>query len=253
MCLIGFAFQAHPEIPLLLAANRDERHARPAAAAAFWDDAPEVLGGRDLEGGGTWLGVTRGGRVAALTNYRAPQYMQASRGPSRGLLVRDFLVGDGDGPAFGARLRAERDRYHAYNLLFGDAQALWIYESAPDHLARVEPGVHGLSNHRLDTPWPKVERIKAAVTDALARAAVDLASLEQALVDRRPARDEDLPDTGVGLELERVLSPLFIVGEAYGTRASTIVSVGRAGRITLEERRFGPGGAELGRSHHAIG
>ncbi|TNF34770.1 MAG: NRDE family protein [Deltaproteobacteria bacterium] len=252
MCLIGFAYHAHPEIPLLIAANRDERHDRPAAAADFWEDAPDVLAGRDLRGGGTWMGVTRGGRVAALTNFRAPKYMAVGGGPSRGLLVRDFLAGDGDVAAFGARLRAERERYHGFNLLFGTADDLWIYESEVDRLAPVTPGVHGLSNHLLDTPWPKVERIKRAVSGAIAQDPIDIWSLHEALGDRWPATDDELPDTGVGLALERVLSPPFIEGDVYGTRACTVVTVARDGRITFDEGRFGPGGDYIDGARHRL-
>jgi len=246
MCLIGLALQAHPDIPLLIAANRDERHDRPTAPAAIWDDAPEVLAGRDLRGGGTWLGVTRSGRVAALTNYRAPRYMTPSDGPSRGLLVRDFLTGDGDAAAFGARLRAERERYAGYNLLFGSADELWCYESEVDRLARVSPGIHALSNHLLDTPWPKVERLKAGIADILRAEPPDIWALHEVLGDRWPAPDGELPDTGVGLELERLLSPPFIAGEQYGTRAVTVVTIDRRGEIVFDEGRFGPGGLYAG-------
>ena len=252
MCLIGIAFHAHPRVPLLIAANRDELHSRPAAAATFWQDAPEVLAGRDLVGGGTWLGVTRGGRFAALTNYRAPEYMKASGGPSRGLLVRDFLTGDGDAAAFGARLHAERDRYPGFNLVFGTADALWVYSSHVDALAPVTPGVHGLSNQLLDTPWPKVRRITAAIERAIDGESVDIGSLHEALGDRWPASDEELPDTGVGMALERLLSPPFIEGESYGTRASTVVTIDGAGQIVFDEARFAAGGDFIDGTRHRV-
>ena len=255
MCLIGIALGAHEGAPLVVAANRDERHGRAAAAAAVWEvGGVEVLAGRDLEGGGTWLGVTAAGRFAALTNYRSPMEIarSAAGGPSRGGLVAEFL-GGAEGPeAFGRRLAGRAAAFAGFNLVFGDGDSWWSYGSVGGRLARLAPGIYGLSNHLLDTPWPKVERLKGAMVHALAGPEVDLGALRVALADRGGAPDEALPDTGVGRELERFLAPPFIAGESYGTRASTIVVRDRHGRVRFEEARFGPEGRPLGVGVHHL-
>ncbi|MCB9732314.1 MAG: NRDE family protein [Deltaproteobacteria bacterium] len=248
MCLIALAVASHPDYPLVVAANRDEHHARPAAAAAPWPEDPAVIGGRDLEAGGAWLGVRRDGRFGAVTNVRRPDALRPGA-RSRGHLVRDWLLGDDDGDdpaAFLAPVRARRGEYAPFNLVLGGPRALWVYASEDDALTRVAPGVHALSNARLDTPWPKVRRATAGLAAALGGEDPDRDALRAVLADRGLAPDDELPDTGVGLALERVLSPPFIVGERYGTRASTLVLFGADGRIAFEEARFGPNGAPLG-------
>jgi uncharacterized protein with NRDE domain len=239
MCLIVLAWQAHPDFPLVLAANRDEFHHRATAPARFWPEAPELLAGRDLVAGGTWLGVTRSGRFAALTNYREPG---APRGEcSRGLLVSSFLQGDAEPMTHAQAVMAEADRYSGFNLLLGEGGELVVLSNRGMPPRRLAPGVHALSNHLLDTPWPKVEKAHAGL--AAQQAAPDVDSLLRLLADADPAPDEYLPDTGVGLEMERMLSPLFIRSPRYGTRASTVLLMGRE-RIRLVEQGFtdsGPG------------
>jgi uncharacterized protein with NRDE domain len=208
-----------------VAANRDEYYARPAAPAAWWPEG--VLAGRDCAAGGTWLGVTRAGRFAALTNYRDPS-APGGGVRTRGALAPEYLLG-GEGPrAYLERVRRARADYEGFNLLVGTPDELWWYGSRPDRLEPLSPGVHALSNAELDTPWPKARRLAARML-----ASDDEGALLDALTDRREAPDDELPDTGVGLELERSLSAAFIELPAYGTRCSTVVRVdGTGGRLT---------------------
>ena len=166
MCLILVAWQAHPDYPLVVAANRDEFFARPAAPAGWWQDAPDVFAGRDLEAGGTWLGLTRAGRFAGLTNFRDPGRNRVGT-PSRGALVADFLGSTESSAEALARLQREGPRYNAFNLFVSDGDTLGIYESESGAARLLEPGVHALSNHLLDTPWPKVRAGKARLFRAL--------------------------------------------------------------------------------------
>lgn len=238
MCLIIFAWQAHPRYRLVLAANRDEFRDRPAARADFWPETPGLLAGRDLKGGGTWLGVTREGRLAAVTNYRDPRSYREGA-PSRGHLVTEFLRGDLSPATFLDGLRHGGEGYNGFNLLAGDREELWYYSNRGGAPAEVAPGIHGLSNHLLDTPWPKVERGREALARLLAGgrepATEELFAL---LADRAQAPDQFLPDTGVGIERERLLSPLFIDAPGYGTRSSTLLLVGHDGAVTFIERSF---------------
>lgn len=241
MCLILLAHDAHPRYRLVVAANRDEFHERPAAPARWWDDAPGVLAGRDLRGGGTWMGVTRTGRFAAVTNYRdtAPPAPDA---PSRGRLPGGFLAGDDEPEAYLRALAPRADRFAGFNLLVGDADSLWYFGNRGGEARPLEPGVYGLSNALLDTPWPKTERGKAGLREALAGGGeVDPEALFRLLWDAEPAPDAQLPDTGVGIERERMLSSPFIRGPEYGTRASTVLLVERAGAVRLVERTVVPG------------
>ncbi|HEX2208992.1 MAG TPA: NRDE family protein, partial [Longimicrobium sp.] len=202
MCLIALALDGHPAYRLVMAANRDEFYARPTAPAEWWSDAPDVLAGRDLREGGTWMGVTRAGRVAAVTNYRDPELAQLQGAPSRGALVADFLRGSADAEAYARGLARRAARYNGFNLLVGDEGGWFYVSNRAEGVRRLEPGVYGLSNALLDTPWPKVVRAKAAMEDALAAAEGDAwdAGLWEMLADRVIAADDSLPDTGVGSE-----------------------------------------------------
>ena len=241
MCLILFAQDAHPEYSLVIAANRDEYYRRPTARAAFWEDHPEVLAGRDLECMGTWLGITRAGRVAALTNFRDPRERKTDA-PSRGELVSGYLTSTRTALDYLSEIARTASRYNGFNLLAGDRSGLYYLSSRSASVEQVRPGVHGLSNHLLDTPWPKVtcgkKRLQAALEDD---ANPDL--LLDLLYDREPASMDALPDTGVGAELEKVLSPALIVSPQYGTRASTAVMFGRDGSVSFNERTILSGGA----------
>lgn len=249
MCLILFAYEAHPSYRLILAANRDEFYERPTGPAAFWPDAPGLLAGRDLRHGGTWLGVTRAGRFAALTNYRDPS-AKLDGARSRGGLVTDFLKNRQPPAHYAREVAATAAAYDGFNLLAGDAQTLYYFSNRGGAPSKLAPGVYGLSNHLLDTPWPKVARGKRALGEVIGTGdALAPEAVIEILFDRVRAADAELPDTGVGVEVERVLSPLFIASPGYGTRSSTVVLIDREGKLTFVERSFG-GGSDAGEVRH---
>jgi uncharacterized protein with NRDE domain len=255
MCLVLIAWRADPDHPCVVAANRDEFHARPTARADWWQDNPRILAGRDLEAGGTWLGLTRTGRFAALTNYRDPDRLRAAvsgvaapgvAAPSRGLLVTTLLESDGsvaDGLTY---LREVGANYNPFNLIFSDGQRLGIYESVLGRGRELGPGIYGLSNHLLDTPWPKVQSAKSRLEAALL-GLTGTAPLLALLRDDMPASDEQLPQTGVGLEWERLLSSAFVRAPDYGTRSSTIIRIDPRGRAYFEEWSWDSLGSDIGR------
>jgi uncharacterized protein with NRDE domain len=252
MCLIAFAWKAHPDFPLIVAANRDEWHDRPTATAAWWDDHPEILAGRDLKAGGTWLGVSRSGRFAALTNFRDPSDKK-SDAPSRGHLVSRFLAGAESARDYLVALRRDAPRYQGFNLLVGDRHSLFYFGSRTGEILPVPAGVHGLSNHTLNEPWPKVERAKSALEAALQHEMsekVRQMAIYELLSNATKAPDSVLPDTGVGLEWERILSPALIVTEKYGTRCSTVLSISSRGEVMFEERSLDCNGAVVGTAAH---
>ena len=247
MCLIALAWNTHPEFALALAANRDEFHGRPTAPLQRWDGAPQVAGGRDLREGGGWLALNDNGRFAAVTNVREPQHAAAR---SRGQLIRDFVSGGADAAEYAATVTAAGDAYGPYNLVIGDGARLLFASNRPRPCWRTAaPGIHYISNGAIDGTWPKMRRLGASLEQWLARqngGEPELEPLLQALADERGADDAELPDTGVGLELERRLAPPFIRGEQYGTRASSVLLIRRDGRALLFERSFGPDKAPLG-------
>ena len=243
MCLILVAWRMSEHFPLVVAANRDEFYARKTAAAHWWPDQPEVLAGRDLLAGGTWMGVTRSGRFAALTNYRDPQ-RQRDDAPSRGALVSDFLSGSLSADTYLTQIRQQASTYNGFNLLVGDREALFCYSNVDDQIHALQPGLHGISNELLDSPWPKLVRGKVAVGSALPDLP-DASRLFAALADSAVVADDELPDTGVGIEWERLLSPAFIQSANYGTRCSTVLLMGDV--LRFEEHSFGPHGKPGGR------
>lgn len=238
MCLILLAWRAHPEFPLVVAANRDEYHRRPTAAAAFWSDVPELLAGRDLEGGGTWLGITRQGRFAALTNFRDPGRHKPTA-PSRGRLVTDFLTGDATIDAYLDTLPA--NEYNGFNLLLCDRQRMVAFSNVSGIRHELTPGIYGLSNAFLDTPWPKVGAGKMALEAALHSLPGETA-FWTLLRDDTIHPDSTLPATGISLEWERLLSAAFIRGTDYGTRNSTLLKVGADGTACFTEQSWQPNG-----------
>ncbi len=251
MCLILLAHKVHPNYPLVLAANRDEVYSRPTAAAAFWDDYPQIYGGRDLEQGGTWLGITREGRIAAVTNFRDGHAAKNST-RSRGELVSNFLRGSQPAADYVHRVSREAQAYNGFNLIAGDLDELYYISNRGNHVAAIAPGIHGLSNHLLNTPWPKVVRGKKILANLLRQKPHELIDgLFAILADRAVAPDDTLPDTGVGLPRERVLSPAFIISPTYGTRSSSVVMVDNHGQVIFIERSFGergkPGRSVTGR------
>ncbi|WP_426701883.1 NRDE family protein [Rhodanobacter sp. Col0626] len=241
MCLIAFAWQAHPRWRLVLAGNRDEFHERPSAALARWDRS-SIMAGRDLQAGGTWLGVADAGRCCVVTNVRDPRDPQL--GTSRGMLVTDYLGGDRDAATHAQHLLHSAAAYRPFNLLTFDAHEAFYLGNRPAPRAQaITPGVHGLSNADFNTPWPKTRAMMQSLQGWIAGPDEnDFTSLFDALADECLAPDALLPDTGIGLERERRLSAAFIRGEQYGTRASTVVAIGHDGAGLITERRFGPNG-----------
>lgn len=242
MCLIIFAWKVIPGMPLIAAANRDEFYLRPASAAGWWEDQPDVFAGRDLQGGGTWLGVTRQGRFAAITNIRAPSEKRPDA-PTRGKLVSEYLSGNLSPADYIEQLRPRANDYNGFNLLVGDRDNLLWYSNRGDADPRngkpLEYGVYGLSNALLDTPWPKVTRAKAQFSSLLCLGAPEETFFEL-LADSTRANDCRLPSTGVSIEWERILSSIFICAPDYGTRASTIVRVPIIGEPVLNEHVADP-------------
>ena len=256
MCLIAFAWQSHPRWRLLLAGNRDEFHARPSAPLANWIEQgwsdKAIIGGRDLEAGGTWLGVTPAGRCCVVTNVRNPNDPQ--QGQSRGLLTTDYLAGPEDASSHTKMLLGTAKSYRPFNLLTFDAVNGYYIGNRPVSRAQlIAPGVHGLSNADFNTPWPKTRAlIKHTQAWLDAKEDENFAPLFDALADERQASSDQLPDTGIGLERERWLSSAFIRGETYGTRASTIVAIGYNGQGLIVERRFGAAGVYDGETRLVI-
>jgi uncharacterized protein with NRDE domain len=245
MCLILIGWRAHPEFRCVLAANRDEMHDRPSAPAGWWEGSSGILAGRDLKEGGTWLGVTRHGGFAALTNFRDGR-ARRSDAPSRGRLVAEILEARRTVSEALRHLCDVGPRYNPFNVLVSDGERLGIYESVRGEGRELEPGIYGLSNDVLDTPWPKVRNAKSGLTAALADAHDD-APILRFLRDDRPAADADLPSTGLDVEWERLLSSAFVRAEDYGTRCSTVLRIDQQGRASFDEWSWSPAGAEAGR------
>lgn len=243
MCLILLALNTHPSFKLVLAANRDEYYDRPSAPPSFWKDAPHLLAGRDLAGGGTWLGITHHGRIAAITNYRDPSSFK-KEAPSRGKLVTDFLLGKDSPSDYLETIWSDAARYNGFNLLVGEKDRISWYSNRSDRMMLLSPGIHGVSNRLLNTPWPKVVRGKELLARVLQDHPVPSSdSLFDLLQDRHQPPDEELPSTGVRLEWERVLSPIFIKSPEYGTRSSTLLYIDQKDHVTFMDRTFdsGPG------------
>jgi uncharacterized protein with NRDE domain len=242
MCLIAFAWRPGHALPLVVAANRDEFYARPTLELAPWQDAPQIIAGRDLEAGGGWLGITEDGRFAALTNIRAAHQPQGGR--SRGELVAGFLRGNDSPAEYLQQVVEHLDDYAGFNLLVGNRDELHLLNAREGRPRRLEAGIYGLSNAELNTPWPKLERARAGLVKLLPQVSVPalLALLED---DWQPPA-ELLPDTGIDPRWERMLGSIFIRSEDYGTRASTVLLVAADGSFEITERRFGRNGRRLG-------
>lgn len=237
MCLIFFSLNEHSNYKLVVAANRDEFYNRKTEAAHFWKDYPQVLGGRDLEANGTWLGVTKGGKLSLLTNYRDPKNINP-KAPSRGHLVSDYLEGSESAESYLRKIEPVANQYNGFNLLTGTLDELWYFSNYKKGIEKITPGLHGLSNHLLDTPWPKVVRGKERIQSILNKKNILPSELFDFLFDDQQARDADLPDTGVGIERERSLSSMFIKSPGYGSRCSTVLLADRNGHVTFAERVY---------------
>lgn len=236
MCLINLQFRDHPTYKLIIAANRDEFYSRPAASAHFWEDQPNILAGRDLTQMGTWLGVTKQGRIAALTNFRDPTNMEAAT-LSRGAVVKNFLAASTSPKDYLQSI--DPKQYAGFNLIIGDAEQLMYYNNIQNESYEIPPGTHGLSNHFLNTPWPKVSKGKERLASYMAHTStVDLEEIFAILSDAEQAPDTSLPNTGVSLDLERMLSPIFIKTPEYGTRSATIVLITHDNTLIFAERNY---------------
>ena len=248
MCLILFSYKRHPDYRLILAANRDEFYKRPTAPLDYWTDHPDVLAGRDLKGSGTWLGVTRTGRIAAITNYREGG-ASIETAPSRGDLIRNYLTADSAPSQYLSEVRKNGHAYNGFNLIAGDAETLFYTSNRASRIQKLKPGLYGISNHLLDTSWPKVQTGKVHLQGLLnGNEKMDPEKIFEILSDRSMPADDELPDTGVGLQWERILSPIFITSPHYGTRSSSIVLIAASGRMTVMERTYlnTAGGIEKG-------
>jgi uncharacterized protein with NRDE domain len=237
MCVIFFAVNQHPKYKFIVAANRDEFYERPTAQADFWAENTNILAGKDLVHGGTWLGVTKNGRFAAVTNFRGPNQPKGKL--SRGNLVKDFLFAEDSPQHYLQQIQADKDNYTGFNLLVGELSNdtnVAYYSNISDELIVLNSGIFGLSNHLLDTDWHKVRNGKAKFAKALNELSTD--NLLEILSDKTQANDEDLPDTGVGIERERILSPIFIETPIYGTRCSSVLLFGNNNKVEFIEKKF---------------
>jgi len=238
MCLILFLYDDHPDYRIILCSNRDEYYDRPTRHLNFWNDNPNILAGRDLQSNGTWLGITKNGRFAAITNYRNPKQVKACA-PSRGLLVSNYLSGDDSCMNYLKQVEANGNKYNGFNLLVGDTNRLLYYSNKKTGIQTISKGIKGLSNHFLDTPWPKVEKGKKDFEKTVfEKKGFNLEDLFNVLNDRYSPPDDRLPKTGVGVFLERILSPIFVSSKNYGTSSSSILLINKKNRVTFAERTY---------------
>lgn len=221
-----------------MGANRDEFYERPAAPADFWDDAPEILAGRDLQGKGTWMGVNCRGNFAALTNFRVPFGTQKTNAPSRGALVSDFLASNEPPGKYLEKISRNSEKYNGFNLIAGNLNEIFYFSSKKPGIKKLTSGNYGLSNRFLDSPWPKVIKGKAGFENLMNQDEITDKAVFDILKDKSHPPDKQLPDTGVSLEWERILSPIFIKSPIYGTRSSTILIIDKQSRIRFAERSF---------------
>ena len=234
-----FAYDYHPQYQLVVAANRDEFYTRPTLPAAFWSDHPAILAGKDLQEGGTWMGISTTGRWAGLTNYRDPSSYKP-QSPSRGHLVQNYLCSNDTPQSYIEHLDNGGAAYNGCNLLLGNHESLSYYSNREKLIRKVEKGVHGLSNSLLDVPWPKVTGGKKDLTDVLQNEDIKVDRLFAIMADRKEAPDQDLPQTGVSLEMERMLAPAYVLSQDYGTRTTTVILIDRKRRVQFWERSFVP-------------
>ncbi len=237
MCLIFLSIKQHPEYPLIIAANRDEFYNRNTAPADFWKDHQQIVGGRDLEAQGTWMAMTTSGRISMITNYRDPKNIDP-KAPSRGQLVSDFLSSDQTGSGYLKKVESSGTLYNGFNLIVGNLESLYYYSNYRKGIDQIPNGIHGLSNHLLDTPWPKVSRGKEQFLRILQNSELNAELLFQFLKNEERAPDELLPETGIGLERERALSSMFIKTNGYGTRCSTVILVNKQNEVSFTERVY---------------
>lgn len=238
MCILFIAYQQHPDFPLIIAANRDEFHERPTSPSMFWEKAPNVLAGTDLQAGGTWMGINKGGKIAALTNIRDPQKIEPDA-KSRGMLVSDFLINSPDEDQYLKQLQQNKEEFNGYNLLFGNINQLHVYNNHLNQHDKLQPGFYGLSNAYLNSPWPKINSgVQQLEHYCESHTKIEFEPLMAILRNDQRASDELLPETGVPIEWERLLSSIFICTEQYGTRSSTILLINNRSEVQWYERSF---------------
>jgi len=250
MCLILFAWQTHPRYALVVAANRDEFHDRPTAAADYWRKSPQLVAGRDLRAGGTWLGITRQGRFAAITNYREPQAREPVLENSRGHLVTDFLLDRATPADYAGMLLQRGGEYRGFSILLGDPGTLVFVSNRSEKIVTVSAGSHGLSNHLLDTDWPKVQRGRARLDALLEVERVDPEALLELLAERNVAPGGEPPGFELSLAPEMITRMTFILSPEYGTRSSTVLLVDHDGGVIFVERQFDAAGKSTGTRNH---
>ena len=249
MCLLVFALRTHPRLPLIVAGNRDEFHARPAQAARWWPDKPDIVGGRDLQAGGTWLAVHRSGRFAAVTNHR-DAHRESAGLRSRGHLITGFLDHGGDVMSYIDSV--DGNAYAGFNLLVADGRSAGYLSNRGGGLRELQPGVYGLSNATLDEPWTKVTRTRSRLADLIEKDDVNESSLMRLLGDREKASADEVETNGLSFSMAHALTAPFIVHPEYGTRCSTVMTIDDAGRVRFLERRFQPDGRQSGESRYAF-
>ena len=249
MCLIALSVGQHPDYPLILAANRDEFHARPTQEAHWWPDKPDVVGGRDLQAGGTWLAMHSNGRFAAVTNFRDAHREKAGL-QSRGHLITGYL--DSDASVIEYLQSIDGNAYAGFNLLVADRRSAGYLSNRGAGMRELPPGIYGLSNATLDDPWTKVTRTKARLAALLAENTVNESSLMRLLGDREKASADEVETNGLSFEMAHALTAPFIVHPVYGTRCSTVLTIDDAGRVSFLERRFDADGRQTGESKYAF-
>lgn len=232
MCTLAFAYKVHPDYPMIFIGNRDEFYNRLTQNAEIWNG---ILSGIDLEKGGTWTGISQSGRMAFLTNYRDFS-LHVENPESRGFLTKDFLTGNLHPEAYLKQIAIQKSRYNPYNLVVGDIENLYYYSNISDEIVRLKPGIYGLSNALLDVPWPKIQKIKTELSEAISSSNVDVEALFRILDNSELALDGELPSTGIEFALEKALSSIFIALEAYGTRYETIILTHRSGQVMFFEK-----------------
>lgn len=239
MCLIVFNYKSHPRYNLILAANRDEFYGRPTREAQFWGRHPDLLAGKDLEAGGTWMGINRSGQFSAITNYREPDKRDPGA-PTRGKLVLNYLQHNEAPYTYLERINGKAYRYNGFNLLAGNVNRLYYLSNKKNGIDELSAGIYGLSNHLLNTPWPKVLKAKKQLKTITEDDSFSYDALFDLLTDNTKADPDNLPDTGVPPEWEHILSPIFIKSEEYGTRCSTVLTIDKDDKVYFEERTFDP-------------
>lgn len=246
MCLISFAYKIHPHYPLVLLANRDEFYKRPTRKAQFWieEGFPDILAGKDLSAGGTWMGINKNRKWAALTNYRDLNKLK-SNPPSRGDLVLNFLKSELTAQEYLESIKEKAPMYDGFNLLAGDNNGIFHFSNETNKITCIKPGVHGLSNALLNTPWPKQETANSELARSIQEDNLNRETLFSILTDEQKADDSRLPETGLSKEIEKAVSSIFITTDEYGTRCSTLLFIDNEGNVEFIERRYTPGSNDI--------